>query len=199
MLDFIKRSGTMIIVSGLISILFGLLATFSPISTIFALVVLWGVYAIADGVLALIAAFRPAGQRAKGWLILLGIIGIVAGLFVIFQPFASTVAFVWILATWLILRGIVSVLSAFAPVTVGSRWMIGLVGVLFIIAGVVFLVNPGSAALGFTVFLGIFALAWGIFQVITGIRIRKEAARYESPALWGGHWTTTARRPVRCS
>ena len=178
MLDFIKRSGTMIIVSGLISILFGLLATFSPISTIFALVVLWGVYAIADGVLALIAAFRPAGQRAKGWLILLGIIGIVAGLFVIFQPFASTVAFVWILATWLILRGIVSVLSAFAPVTVGSRWMIGLVGVLFIIAGVVFLVNPGSAALGFTVFLGIFALAWGIFQVITGIRIRKETARY---------------------
>jgi len=56
--------------------------------------------------------------------------------------------------------------------------MIGLVGVLFIIAGVVFLVNPGSAALGFTVFLGIFALAWGIFQVITGLRIRKEAARY---------------------
>ena len=87
-------------------------------------------------------------------------------------------AFVWILAAWLILRGIVSVLSALSPVTVGSRWMIGLVGVLFIIAGVVFLVNPGSAALGFTVFLGIFALAWGVFQVITGLRIRKETARY---------------------
>src|SRR5699024_11663584 len=119
MLDFIKRSGTMIIVSGLISILFGLLATFSPISTIFALVVLWGVYAIADGVLALIAAFRPAGQRAKGWLILLGIIGIVAGLFVIFKPFPGPGAFAWILAPCLILRATGPVLGAFAPFTGG--------------------------------------------------------------------------------
>lgn len=175
MLDFVKRSGTMIIISGVISIIFGLLATFSPISTIFALVVLWGIYAIADGVMALVTAFQPSGQRAKGWLIALGIIGILAGLFVIFQPFASTVAFVWILAIWLVLRGIVSLISAFGPVTKGSRWLIGITGALFVIAGIVFLFNPGSAALGFTVFLGIFALAWGIFQVVSGIRVRKEA------------------------
>src|SRR5699024_1769967 len=175
MLDFVKRSGTMIIISGVISIIFGLLATFSPISTIFTLVVLWGIYAIADGVMALVTAFQPSVQRAKGWLIALDIIGILAGLFVIFHPFASIVALVWILSIWLVLRGIVSLISAFGPVTKGSRWLFGITGALFVIAGIVFLFNPDSAALGFTVCVGIFALAWGIFQVVSGIRVRKEA------------------------
>lgn len=76
---------------------------------------------------------------------------------------------------WLIIRGIVSLISAFGPVTNGSRWMIGISGVLFIIAGIVFIANPGGAALGFAIMLGVLALAWGVFQLIGGIRIRREA------------------------
>lgn len=53
--------------------------------------------------------------------------------------------------------------------------MIGISGVLFIIAGIVFIANPGGAALGFAVMLGVLALAWGVFQLIGRIRIRREA------------------------
>lgn len=76
---------------------------------------------------------------------------------------------------WLIIRGIVSLISAFGPVTNGSSWMIGISDVLFIIAGIVFIANPGGAALDFAVMLGVLALAWGVFQLIGGIRIRREA------------------------
>ncbi len=175
MLDFVKRSGTMLIVSGVIAIIFGLMAIFWPVSTIFALIMLWGIYAVVDAILALVTAFQPAGRRARGWLIALGIVGLIAGFFVIFRPISSTIAFAWIMGMWLIIRGIVSLISAFGPVTNGSRWMIGISGVLFIIAGIVFIANPGGAALGFAVMLGVLALAWGVFQLIGGIRIRREA------------------------
>ncbi|MGO3060528.1 HdeD family acid-resistance protein [Corynebacterium casei] len=98
-----------------------------------------------------------------------------AGFFVIFRPISGTIAFAWIMGMWLIIRGIVSLISAFGPVTNGSRWMIGISGVLFIIAGIVFIANPGGAALGFAIMLGVLALAWGVFQLIGGIRIRREA------------------------
>lgn len=175
MLDFVKRSGTMLIVSGVIAIIFGLMAIFWPISTIFALVMLWGFYAFADGIIAIITAFQPAGGKARWWLIALGVIGILAGIIVVFRPISSAIAFSWVLGAWLIIRGIISMISAFGPVTNGSRWMIGLSGVMFIVAGFLFILNPGGAALGFAVFLGILALAWGVFQLIGGIRIRREA------------------------
>lgn len=76
---------------------------------------------------------------------------------------------------WLIIRGIVSLISVFGPVINGSRWMIGIRGVLFIIAGIVFIANPGGAALGFAVMLGVLALSWGFFHLIGGMRIRLEA------------------------
>ena len=76
---------------------------------------------------------------------------------------------------WLIIRGIVRLISAFGPVTNGSRWRIGISGVLFIIAGIVFIANPGGAALGFAVMLGVLALAWGVFHLIGGILIRRKS------------------------
>lgn len=75
---------------------------------------------------------------------------------------------------WLILRGIVGLLSAVSPVSTGSRLLLGLSGVLFIIAGILFIVNPGSAALGIAVPLGALALAWGVFHLISGISIRRQ-------------------------
>lgn len=132
-------------------------------------------FAVVDAILALVTAFQPAGRRARGWLIALGIVGLIAGFFVIFRPISSTIAFAWFMGMWLTIRGIVSLISVFGPVINGSRWMIGIRGVLFIIAGIVFIANPGGAALGFAVMLGVLALSWGFFQLIGGMRIRREA------------------------
>ncbi|MFH0412488.1 HdeD family acid-resistance protein [Corynebacterium sp. L4756] len=179
MFDFVKRSGLMLIVSGVIAILFGLIAIFSPIGTIFALVMLWGIYAVIDAILAFVAAAQPTSKKARPWLITLGILGLIAGVLVIFRPISSTIVFAWVLGIWLIIRGVVEIISAFNTSTNGSRFMLGISGVFFILAGILFIINPGGAALGVAVFLGVLALGWGIFQVIGGIRIRREAKQAE--------------------
>lgn len=49
--------------------------------------------------------------------------------------------------------------------------MVGVSGVLFIIAGIIFFNNPGSAALAVSSILGVMLLIWGGFTLGGGVWI----------------------------
>ncbi len=63
---------------GVVAVVFGILAFAWPGVTLALLVFLWGAYALIDGVLALLAAFRTGHDHRWG-LLLEGIVGIAAG------------------------------------------------------------------------------------------------------------------------
>ena len=61
---------------GLAAIVFGVLAFVWPDITLFALVLLFGAYMLADGIFAIVAAVRAAGREARWWLLLIeGVLG----------------------------------------------------------------------------------------------------------------------------
>lgn len=180
MLDFAKRSATVLIITGVVAVIFGIFALSSPFPTALALVLVWGWYALIDGVLEIIAAFRPEHRSSRGFLLTTGIIGVIAGLLVIFRTLDSAIAIAWILGIWLILRGVSELLSAAVPKEGASRLFLGLSGVLFIIAGVIFIANPGSAALAVSTVLGVLAIAWGAFTLFGGVSILRERNRIKS-------------------
>src|SRR3954465_14496479 len=70
MLETLTRHWWVLAVRGGAAVLFGLLALIWPGITILALVLLFGAYALVDGVLALYTALsdRPAAQGRRGWL-----------------------------------------------------------------------------------------------------------------------------------
>lgn len=171
MLEFAKRSATVLIITGALAVIFGIVALVYPIGTAITLLLIWGWYALIDGVLELIAAFRPENRRSKGFLIFTGALGVIAGLMVIFRPIESATAVAWILGIWLIIRGVSSLISAFAPLPTSTRIMVGVSGVLFIIAGIIFFNNPGSAALAVSSILGVLLLIWGGFTLGGGVWI----------------------------
>lgn len=178
MLESAKRSATVLIITGILAVIFGIIALAYPFNTALTLLLIWGWYALIDGILELIAAFRPENRRSKGFLIFTGIIGVIAGLMVIFRPLESATAIAWILGIWLVIRGVSSLISAFAPLPISTRILIGLSGVLFIIAGFIFFNNPGSAALAVSSILGVLLLVWGGFTIGGGVwilRARKDA------------------------
>ncbi len=167
-----KRSPTMLFLSGGLAIVFGLIASFWPLSTALALVILWGAYALVDGVSELATAFRKEVTRTlRVFYIVAGVIGVLAGLFAIFRPVASVVALSWVLGVWLIVRGIMEVAAAFV-VTSRQRWILVVGGILWIIAGVIFTANPGVAALALAMWPGILAIGWGILLVGAGLAVR---------------------------
>src|SRR5262245_13048283 len=66
---------------GVLAVLFGIAAFLWPRFTLTVLVFIWGIYAIVDGVLALVAAFRLHEEGKPMWsLLVVGLLGIAAGM-----------------------------------------------------------------------------------------------------------------------
>jgi hypothetical protein len=83
----LARSWWMLLLRGVVSILFGIAAFVWPGLTVLALTLLYGAFAMADGILSLGAALRGTGDRSipTWWLVVIGLLGIAAG----------AVAFLW--------------------------------------------------------------------------------------------------------
>ena len=180
MFDFLQRSWNVLIFTGIAAVIFGIVAILWPGGTAVTLVLIWGWYALIDGVIEIGAAFRPESGATRALLVFTGIIGIVAGLIAIFQPVASAVALAWILGIWLVVRGVVSLFSAFSLKLQTPRWMLVLSAACFILAGVIFIINPGAAALTLSIWLGVLALIWGISILVAGFGLHRSVSKTET-------------------
>ena len=143
--ELMNRSSTTLIWFGGLAVAFGLVAAFFPLGTVITLVVLWGIYALLDGIAAAIMAFSRNGRSSRGFLILAAVVGIAAGLFAVFQPVKSGAALAWVLGIWLI------------------------------VAGVLVVSFPGVAALTISLWIGVLAIIWGLALLVAGFHVRKMA------------------------
>src|SRR3546814_8929757 len=96
-----SRLWWMIVLRGLAALLFGLVAIFWPGISLGALVILFGAYALADGLIAMFGSSRmTAGQPQRGFMALTGIAGILIGLISIFWPEVTVVLLLYFVAAW---------------------------------------------------------------------------------------------------
>ena len=113
MRELMNRSSTALFAFGALAVGFGVVAAVFPVGTALTLIVLWGIYALLDGIAAAVMAFRPAEDQSRGFLILAAVFGIAAGLLAILHPIGSGVALAWILGVWLMVRGVLEFVGAF--------------------------------------------------------------------------------------
>ena len=95
-----------------IAILFGVLALVWPELTLWALVVLWGAFVLADGVFALVTAFAGNVPQGRGWLVFHGLVGIAIGILTFVWPAITGLALLWVIAAWALAVGILQIVNA---------------------------------------------------------------------------------------
>lgn len=171
--DWMNLSWKSLVVRGGVGIVFGILAMVWPVTTAIALALLFGFWALVDGVGSIAQAFQK-DATGRVWLAVMGVLSLVAAFFAIFSPAVTAVALTWILGIWLVVRGIFELVGAFASSTLAPRWLLVVGGLLSIVLGVLFAVNPGRAAVAIAFWLGLVALAWGIAFVVLGVVVRSE-------------------------
>jgi uncharacterized membrane protein HdeD (DUF308 family) len=161
---------------GLVAILFGLAALFWPGLILVVLIVLFGAYALVDGVLAAIAAFRSSGRGMRRSLLLIeGVIGILFGIVALFWPGLTALALLYIIAFWAILSGIARIVMAIMlRREIENEWSIALSGVLSVILGIILILLPGAGLLAYTWLIGILALVVGIALIYYAFRVRRQ-------------------------
>jgi uncharacterized membrane protein HdeD (DUF308 family) len=98
---------------GLTGIVVGCLTFYSPQATAIALVFYVAIWAIATGLLEIIAAIRLRKQLAgEVWLMLAGVASVIFGVLLIAQPAVGALTLLWLFAVYAIAFGVMLVLLA---------------------------------------------------------------------------------------
>jgi uncharacterized membrane protein HdeD (DUF308 family) len=160
---------------GALAILVGLFAFMMPGATIGALVFLFGVFAMVDGVFAIMAALRGVREHDRwGWMLLAGIMGIFAGAIALAVPGLGVLALVWLVAAWAFMRGVLEIAAAIKlRKIIEGEWMLMVAGALSIILAVLIASRPGLGALVLATWIGVYAFFSGIVLLVLAFRIRK--------------------------
>jgi len=159
---------------GVVAILLGIFTFLMPGITLGALVLLFGAYALIDGVLNLIAAWRAHEGQQHWWVLVFeGIAGIAAGIMTFLWPAITTVVLVLLIAAWAIVTGVFEIAAAIRlRKVITGEWLLALLGVMSILFGVFIAAAPIAGALAIALWFGIYAFAFGIVMVVLAFRLR---------------------------
>ena len=161
---------------GVLGIGFGLIALFMPGTTILSLVLVFAAYALFDGILAITAAVRAVGRHERwGYLLLEGVVDIIAAVAAVSWPGITVLVFILLLAAWAIASGILMIGAAFRLNEQHGRWWLVLGGVVSVLYGALLVAAPFIGAVVLTWWIGAYALVFGAALLITAIRLRAAA------------------------
>ncbi|MFG1945502.1 HdeD family acid-resistance protein [Nonomuraea sp. NPDC048826] len=181
MLDVYVGHWWVLTVRGVLAIAFGLMALFWPGLTLLVLAVVFGVYALIDGVLAGYAATRAAkGQR--GWLIFTAVVGVLAGVAAVLWPGVTVLVLTLLVGFWAIVIGVMEIVVAWRiRKEIKGEALIMIAGALAILFGVLVLIAPALGAISIALLIGFYAILAGVALVALSLRVRKRQRSVTAP------------------
>jgi uncharacterized membrane protein HdeD (DUF308 family) len=168
-----KHPWWLLLLSGCLSVIIGILLLTNPGRTVVALAWALGVYWLIQGTFTLIGMFID--HSAWGWKLFIGILGILAGIVVMRHPIASAVELPMLLVLLLGIQGVISGVVSLVMAFKGGGWGAGILGAISIIFGVFLIVNYAtlSMVVAFYWIAAIGALVIGVVQIIHAFQQRK--------------------------
>jgi uncharacterized membrane protein HdeD (DUF308 family) len=162
---------SLLLIRGIVGLVFGVVAFAWPGVTIAALVVIFGMYAVIDGVSNLMIGVSRAKSR---WPHLVqGIFGVAAGALTFLWPGVTAFALVIFIGAWAIVTGLFEIVAAIRlRKEITGEWLLALSGLLSLAFGVLVFAFPAAGAVGIAWVLGAYAAATGVILIALGIKLR---------------------------
>lgn len=170
---------------GILGILFGLICLLTPGLAVEVFVILFAAYMLVDGVFAIAAGIKAARNGERwGLLILEGIVDLAAGLVAVLWPAITLVALIWLIAIWAIVTGALMLAGAFSLNLDHGRWWLALGGIASVIFGILLVIEPLIGAVVLTLWIGSYAIVFGIFLLILAFQLhsKQEERARKAPA-----------------
>lgn len=173
MLQSLAGNWWLVALRGALAVLFGILCFVWPAVSVVVLVFLFGAYAFIDGAMAIGAALSPADKGRAGSLVVLGILGLIAGIVAFLWPGITAVALLFLIGAWAIVKGVVEIVGAIRlRKEIQGEWLAALAGVFSIVFGAILLANPGVGAVALIWLIGAYAIVFGITMLVLGFKLR---------------------------
>jgi uncharacterized membrane protein HdeD (DUF308 family) len=185
MLLSLARNWWVLLVRGLLAILFGFFALAWPGPTLYLLVVMFGAFALVDGVFAIIAALAGRSGGIPWWALLVeGILSAAVGVATFGWPGLTELVLLYMIAFWSIATGVFEIVAAIRlRQVIAGELLLAIGGALSILFGFLLLIYPANGALAVVWLIGIYAILFGGMMVALSSRLR---------SIWKRHHTTPA-------
>jgi uncharacterized membrane protein HdeD (DUF308 family) len=174
--DYLRAHWWAPLLRGLLSIVFGFVLFALPLSAVFTLVILFGAFAFADGVLAIVQALRFAHpNRGRWWVtILQGAAGILIGVITFFYPGITAQTLGLLIAVWAIVTGVFEIATAIRlRRDLPNEFFLIFAGVLSLVLGLLLVIFPIGALIGAVYFIAAYAVISGVALIALAFRLRR--------------------------
>jgi uncharacterized membrane protein HdeD (DUF308 family) len=183
LLEKLTRNWWAVALRGLFAMIFGVLAIAWPGPTVAAFVLLFGIYALTDGIFALAAAF--AGGTGQPWwtLVLKAIVSVLAAAITFLMPGITALTLLYIIAFWAIVIGLMEISIAIRlRKEIEGEMFLALSGIISVLFGILMITRPGAGALAIAWIIGAYAIGFGVLLIALGFRLKGLRGRVEKMA-----------------
>jgi len=186
----LARNWWVLLIRGIAAVSFGALTFVAPGISLVALVLLFGAYAFADGIFAIVMALRRRGARNPWWILLLeGVAGLGAAAVTWFYPGLTALALLYLIAIWAGATGVLEIALAIRlRKVIAGEWLLALSGVASLALGVVLVLFPFPGMIALLLWIGGYAVVFGALLIGLSFRLRSWTTRHHRPVgLDAGH------------
>jgi uncharacterized membrane protein HdeD (DUF308 family) len=194
--ETLARNWWALLIRGIAAVIFGALTFMAPGISLLTLVLVFGAYAFADGVLCIVIAIRRQRGRDPWWVLLLeGLAGVGAGIVTLFFPRLTALALLFLIAAWAVVTGVLEIALAIRlRKVISGEWLLALTGLASLALGVVLMLFPGPGVIALVLWTGGYAIVFGTLLIALSLRLRSWSKAHDrSGTMDPGH---PAQRPV---
>jgi uncharacterized membrane protein HdeD (DUF308 family) len=169
----------LLLLRGIAAILFGLVAWVEPGISLAALVLVFGAYSLADGILCLWTAIAGPREHEYWWVVLLeGFVGIGVGVLTFVAPGVTALALLFYIAIWAIATGVLEIVAAIRlRKEINNEWWLLLSGLASVVFGVILAIAPGPGAIAVLWLIGAYAIVFGALLLMLAFKARNLAGQ----------------------
>jgi len=169
------RKWPAVLFGGLFSLVLGVVVIAWPDRTLLVLVVLIGIQLMLVGLLRLVFSVADGSSEGGGLVFLVGLLGIVAGLFVVREPSRTLEILVTVVGLYWLLTGLIDVFGSMREGNKDYAMASMAGGVITAIGGAVVLFWPGVTLQVLAIIVGLTMIISGLVQVGLSLQMRKAA------------------------
>jgi uncharacterized membrane protein HdeD (DUF308 family) len=169
----IGESWGWVLTFSILTLALGVMVMAWPHATVKLVAFLFGLQLFVGGVFSLVRAFTRGGEGSRVLLAVLGVLGILVGIFVLRHLFQTVVILVVLLGVYWVLHGIIEFFVAVDHRGMPARGLSATMGILSFIAGVVVLSWPSPTLLVLIWVLGLWLVIYGLIGIAGAFLVRR--------------------------
>jgi len=182
--SMLNRSWWLVVLRGVVAIAFGVLTFVKPNISLASLVLLFGAFSFADGILRIGCAIAGDGDSESRWLLALaGLLGIAVGVLTLMAPDITAYALVIYVGAWALVTGALEIVAAIKlRGIIDNEWLLALAGLASIAFGILIMARPREGALTLLWLIGGYAIFFGVVLLAFAFKARAFVTRLRTAA-----------------